>query len=74
MTTRTSIWGPLARAVRTEPVTAPHTGRLGGFWVPMGEERSGPAFSAYDEFLSLRTSRGEAGHGVVEQGILRTLA
>jgi hypothetical protein len=48
-------------------------GRRGGFWVPMGITRRAPALSAYDEFLSLRTDRGEEGYGMVEHGILRTL-
>ena len=48
--------------------------RTGGFWVPMGWERTGPAMSAYDEFFSLTTDDGRTGHGFVEQGIVRRLA
>lgn len=40
----------------------------GGFWVPMGIERRGPTFSAYDEFLTY-----DGGAGVIEQGIRRNL-
>lgn len=42
---------------------------VGGFWVPMGTERTGPTFSAYDEFVTVKSG----GAGVIEQGILRTL-
>lgn len=49
------------------------TRRTGGFWVPMGWERVGPAMSAYDEFLEIRTGDGAVGHGLVEQGIVRRL-
>jgi hypothetical protein len=47
--------------------------RRAGFWCPMGWERTGPTLSAFDEFLSLRTSDGEEGFGMVEQGILKTV-
>lgn len=49
------------------------TRRTGGFWVPMGRERTGPTMSAYDEFLEFATSDGRSGHGLVEQGIVRRL-
>lgn len=49
------------------------TGRQAGFWCPMGWERSGPALSAYDEFLTLRTADGREGFGMVEQGVLKRL-
>ena len=50
------------------------TKRLAGFWVPMGWERQGPTMSAYDEVIEVRTADGRAGHGLVEQGIIRQLA
>lgn len=46
---------------------------LGGFWVPMGWTKSGPAMSAYDEFVRIRTESGDEAVGVVEHGILRRL-
>jgi hypothetical protein len=48
-------------------------GRVGGFWVPMGWEREGPAMSSYDEFTPVRTDRGAAGFGMFEHGIIRRL-
>lgn len=46
-------------------------GLIGAFWCPLGEERTGPTMSAYDEFL---TFTGPAdGVGVVEHGSLRQL-
>lgn len=50
------------------------TARSGGFWVPMGWERTGPTMSAYDEFVAIRSGDGEVGHGIVEQGIVRRLS
>jgi hypothetical protein len=47
--------------------------RSAGFWCPMGWERSGPTLSAYDEFCSLRTSDGEEGFGLIEQGVVKRL-
>jgi hypothetical protein len=47
--------------------------RFGGFWCPMGWERKGPTLSAFDEFCSLRTSDGQVGSGLVEQGIVKRL-
>jgi hypothetical protein len=47
--------------------------RKGGFWCPMGWERTGPTLSAFDEFVSLRTADGEDGFGLIEQGILKTV-
>lgn len=49
------------------------TARPAGFWVPMGWEREGPAMSAYDEFLEVRTRDGDVGYGLVEQGFIRRL-
>jgi hypothetical protein len=40
----------------------------------MGWEREGPAMSAYDEFLEVRTGGGDVGHGLVEQGFIRRLS
>jgi len=51
-----------------EPLEVRRTEARGGFWVPMGIERRGPTFSAYDEFLTY-----DGGAGVVEQGIRRNL-
>ncbi len=50
------------------------TGRMAGFWVPMGWERQGPTMSAYDELIAIRTGDGRVGHGMVEQGIVRQLS
>jgi hypothetical protein len=47
--------------------------RAAGFWCPMGWERSGPTLGAYDEFFSVRSSEGEQGFGMCEQGILKTV-
>jgi hypothetical protein len=47
--------------------------RRGGFWVPMGATRRGPAIRAYDEFVSLKTSDGQEGFGVVEQAVVLRL-
>ncbi len=49
------------------------TRRTAGFWVPMGWERTAPTLSAYDEFVEIRTDRGDTGFGIVEQGIIRQL-
>jgi len=49
------------------------TGRLGGFWVPMGWERRGPTMSAYDEFDRVRTGDGRDGIGLTEQGVVRRI-
>ena len=49
------------------------TGRLGGFWVPMGWERRGPTMSAYDEFDRVRTDGGEEGITLTEQGVVRRI-
>jgi hypothetical protein len=49
------------------------TERTGGFWVPMGHHRTGPAMAAYDEFVAFATDDGRRGHGMVEQGIVRRL-
>jgi hypothetical protein len=46
---------------------------LGGFWVPMGWTKNGPAMAAYDEFVAIRTDSGDEAFGVVEHGILRRL-
>lgn len=51
------------------PLELRRDAQLGGFWVPMGIERTGPVFSAYDEFLTLRGG----GAGFVEQGVRRNL-
>lgn len=48
-------------------------GRRAGFWVPMGEERAGPAMSCFDEFAPFTTAEGRAGFGLTEHGIVRKL-
>ena len=48
-------------------------GRLTGFWVPMGDERAGPAMSCFDEFASFTTADGVAGFGLAEHGVVRRL-
>lgn len=53
---------------RRAPLQLRRQQQLGGFWVPMGVERTGPTFSAYDEFLAV-----PGGAGFVEQGIRRNL-
>jgi hypothetical protein len=49
------------------------TARCAGFWCPMGWERRGPTLAAFDEFVSLRTSDGREGAGLIEQGQVRHL-
>ena len=49
------------------------TGRLGGFWVPMGWERRAPTMSAYDEFDRVRTDGGADGVTLTEQGVVRRI-
>lgn len=62
------VRGRMTLADGTERVVTA-VGREGGFWVPMGAEREGPAFGAYDDFLRL-DAEGTPGSGLVEQGIL----
>lgn len=45
------------------------TERLAGFFVPMGAETDGPAFGAYDDFMSLELD-GATGAGFYEPGII----
>lgn len=47
--------------------------RNAGFWTPMGVERTGPAFSAYNEFIDFTTEDGRKGSGVLGHGVLRRL-
>ena len=54
-----------------ECLTVTSTNRPAGFWCPMGANRSGAVMSAFDEHLTIRTSTGESGAGIVEQGIVR---
>jgi hypothetical protein len=49
------------------------SGRRGGFWVPMSNERHGPTMSAYDEFAPFTTADGRCGFGLVEHGVVRKL-
>jgi hypothetical protein len=56
-----------------EKLTVRSEGRAATFWCPMGWERSGPVLSAYDQFDTLRTDRGDLGFGLLEQGIVRRL-
>jgi hypothetical protein len=48
-------------------------GRRAGFWVPMGDERAGPAMSCFDEFASFTTANGVTGFGLAEHGVVRKL-
>ena len=48
-------------------------GRSGGFWVPMGWIRRGPAMSAYDEFVTLIGPDGSEAFGMAEHGVVRHL-
>lgn len=49
--------------------------RHGGFWVPMGPaETEGPAFGAYDDFLTLEGEDGIRGGGFTEQGVVHRVA
>ncbi|MCV7412391.1 hypothetical protein AWC05_17405 [Mycobacterium florentinum] len=48
-------------------------GRRAGFWVPMGDERAGPAMSCFDEFASFTSADGLAGFGLAEHGVVRKL-
>jgi hypothetical protein len=48
-------------------------GRRAGFWVPMGDERDGPAMSCFDEFAPFTTADVSVGFGLVEHGIVRKL-
>jgi hypothetical protein len=45
------------------------TDRHTGFFVPMGADTEGPAFGAYDDFMSMDYD-GERGGGFCEQGII----
>jgi len=46
--------------------------RLWGGWCPIGlARRDGPAFSAFDEILRLRTTDGRTGYGQSEYGSIR---
>ncbi len=60
-------------AFGAESLTVRRTATVGGFWVPMGVERRGPAMSCYDQFVAVETSAGEQGHGIFEAGIIRRL-
>lgn len=62
--------GATVRLTGGQVVEARRNRLAGGFWVPMGVERTGPTFSAYDEYLEV-VCDGRPGAGVVEQGILR---
>jgi hypothetical protein len=55
------------------PLEVRVTGRIGGFWVPMGWERRGPTMSAYDEFDRIRTDTGDEGVTLTEQGVVRRI-
>jgi hypothetical protein len=59
-----------------DPIEVRSTGRRGGFWIPMGSERRGPAMSAYDEFCGFHAAGGveeEEGFGLAEHGTVRRL-
>lgn len=48
-------------------------GRRAGFWVPMGDERDGPAMSCFDEFAPFTSADGAGGFGLAEHGVVRQL-
>jgi hypothetical protein len=48
-------------------------GRRAGFWVPMGDERAGPAMSCFDEFAPFGADDGLMGYGLAEHGVVRRL-
>jgi hypothetical protein len=56
-----------------EELTVATTGRAGGFWLPLGAQRSGPVISAYDEYTTSILSDGQTGITMIEQGVLKTL-
>jgi hypothetical protein len=56
-----------------EELTLATTGRAGGFWLPLGAQRSGPVISAYDEYTTSILSGGQTGVTMIEQGVLKTL-
>lgn len=56
-------------------VTLRRTDRVAGFWVPMGPDgRRGPVMAAYDEYSHFVADDGTAVFGLVEHGVVRTLA
>jgi hypothetical protein len=56
-----------------EELTLTTAGRAGGFWVPLGAQRSGPVISAYDEYTTSVLGDGQTGITMIEQGVLKTL-
>ena len=55
------------------PLTLTIEERPSGFWVPMGWRQTGHVFSAYDEFVLMRTDDGQPVAGLATYGILRKL-
>jgi hypothetical protein len=55
------------------PITLEITERPAGFWVPMGWRQTGKVFSAYDEFVLMRTGDGHDYAGLATYGIQRRL-
>lgn len=63
----------LLTLVDGDEITLATTSRAGGFWLPLGTQRSGPVISAYDEYTTSRLSDGQTGITMIEQGVLKTL-
>lgn len=58
--------------LRSRSLTLTVVDKLGGFWNPLGADRStGPTCSVYDEFLVLNTGDGRSGSALCEHGIVR---
>lgn len=55
------------------PVTLTIEQRPSAFWVPMGWRQTGHVFSAYDEFVLMKTDEGQPIAGLATYGILRRL-
>ena len=55
------------------PITLEIVERPAGFWVPMGWRQEGKAFSAYDEFVLMKTEEGRDYAGLATYGILRQM-
>ena len=63
----------LLTLVDGDRITVETTSRAGGFWLPLGTQRSGPLISAYDEYTTSSLSDGQTGITMIEQGVLKTL-
>jgi hypothetical protein len=68
------VQGEMRLADSGEILTIRTGRRRGGFFLPMGWERKGPAMSAYDQFDEVQTSDGAIGFAMIENGIIRHLS